>query len=66
MLKGALKDCESNSSDETEEAITKVWDELTFNEVHSVFHNWMARLAWVIKNRGEYTGWPTWTVASPE
>jgi hypothetical protein len=33
MLKGVLKGCELNSSDEIEEATTKVWDELTFNEV---------------------------------
>jgi hypothetical protein len=32
----------------------KVWDGLTFNEVQSVFHNWMKRLAWVIENGGEY------------
>jgi hypothetical protein len=39
MLKGALKDHEFSSSDEIEEVITKVWDELTFDEVQSVFHN---------------------------
>jgi hypothetical protein len=41
MLKGVLKDRELNPSDETEEAITGVWDGHTFNEVQSVFHNWM-------------------------
>jgi hypothetical protein len=54
ILKGVLKDRECNSSDEIEVAITKVWDELTFDEVQSVFHNWMIRLAWVIENEGEY------------
>jgi hypothetical protein len=39
-----LKDREFNSSDEIEEAIAKVWDEFTFDEVESVFHNWMSRL----------------------
>jgi hypothetical protein len=39
VLKGALKDRKVNSSDEIEEAITKVWDELTFDEVQNVFHN---------------------------
>jgi hypothetical protein len=53
MLKGVLKDRDLNSSDEIEEAITKVGDELTFDEVESVFHNWMSHLAWVIKNEGE-------------
>jgi hypothetical protein len=39
MLKIILKYREFNSSDKIEEAITKVWDELTFDEVQSVFHN---------------------------
>jgi hypothetical protein len=54
MLKGVLKDCEFNSNDEIEEAITRVWDELTFDEGQNVFHNWMSHLAWVIENEGEY------------
>jgi hypothetical protein len=45
MLKGVLKDCEFNSSDEIEKVITKAWDELTFDEVQRVFHNLMSRLA---------------------
>jgi hypothetical protein len=53
-LNGVLKDRESNSSDEIEEAITKVWNELAFDEVQSVFHNWMRRLAWDIENWGGY------------
>jgi hypothetical protein len=39
MRKGVLKDREFNSSDEIEEKITTVWDEFTFDEVQSVFHN---------------------------
>jgi hypothetical protein len=54
MLKEVLKDRESNSSDETEEAIPKTRDEFTFGEMQGVFHNWMSRLAWVIKNEGEH------------
>jgi hypothetical protein len=53
MLKGVLKSREFHSSDEIEEATPKVGDELTFNKVQRVFHNWMNRLAWVIENRGE-------------
>jgi hypothetical protein len=53
-IEGSLKDGKFNSSDENEEATTKVWDEPTFEEVQSVFHNWMSHVAWVIKNRGEY------------
>jgi hypothetical protein len=28
------------------------WNDLTFDEVQSVFHNWMNRLRWVIENGG--------------
>jgi histone-lysine N-methyltransferase SETMAR len=54
ILKGVLKDREPNSSNEIEEAIVRVWVELIFDEVQSVFHNWMNRLAWTIENGGEY------------
>jgi hypothetical protein len=53
MLNGVLKDRKINSSDEIEKVITKIWDELTFDEVQSVVHNWMSHLAWVIENGGE-------------
>jgi hypothetical protein len=49
----ALKDREFNSSDEIEKAMTKAWDELTFDEVQNAFHNRMSRFAWVIENGGE-------------
>jgi hypothetical protein len=39
MLKRILKNRDFNFSDEIEEVITKVWDELIFDEVQSVFHN---------------------------
>jgi hypothetical protein len=52
MLKGVLKNHEFNSSDGVEEVIMKVWDGLTIDEVQSVFHNWISRLAWAIKNGG--------------
>jgi hypothetical protein len=45
MLKRLLKDREFNSSHAIEEPITKVWDEITFDEVQSVFYNWMNCLA---------------------
>jgi hypothetical protein len=54
MLKGILKDQKFHSYDEIEEAITMAWNDLTFDEVQSVFHNWMNRLRWVIEN-GEST-----------
>jgi histone-lysine N-methyltransferase SETMAR len=54
MLKGILKDEEFHSHDEIEEAITMAWNDLTFDEGQSVFHNWMNRLRRVIENGGQY------------
>jgi hypothetical protein len=54
MLKGILKHREFHSHDEIEEAITMAWNDLTFDEVQSVVHNWMNRLRQVIENGGEY------------
>jgi hypothetical protein len=55
MLKGIQTDQEFNSSDEIEEAITRIWDDLTFDNVQSIFQNWISCPAWVIENRGEYS-----------
>jgi hypothetical protein len=54
MLKGILKDQEFHSHDEIEEAIPMTRNDLTFDEVQSVFHNWKNRFGWVIEN-GEST-----------
>jgi hypothetical protein len=54
MLKGILKDREFHSHDKIEEATPMAWNDLTFNEVQSVFHNWMNRLRWATENGGEY------------
>jgi hypothetical protein len=35
-----------------EEAITRIFDEFTFDNVQSVFQNRMSRLGWVIENGG--------------
>jgi hypothetical protein len=53
MLKGILKDREFHSHDEIEEAITMAWNDLTLNDVQSVFHNWTNRFKWVIEDGGE-------------
>jgi hypothetical protein len=54
-LKGILKDRELNSNDEIEEAIASGWNDLAFDDFQCVFHTWMNRLGWVIKNGGSYT-----------
>jgi hypothetical protein len=54
LLTEILKDREFNSNDEIEQAIAEAWNDLTVDEVQSVFQNWTSRLAWVIENGGEY------------
>jgi hypothetical protein len=49
-----MKDREFHSHDEIEEAITVAWNDLTFENVQSIFYDWMRRLALVIENEGEY------------
>jgi hypothetical protein len=55
MLKRILTDREFNSSDEIKEAEASAWNNLTFDDMQSVSHNWMSRLAEVINNGGEYS-----------
>jgi hypothetical protein len=50
MMKGVLKDRKFDSSSKIEQTITKAGNELTFDDVQSVFYNWMSRLAWVVEN----------------
>jgi hypothetical protein len=46
-------DREFHSYNEIEEAITMASKDLTFDEVQSVFHNWMNRFRWVIEKGTE-------------
>jgi hypothetical protein len=54
MLKGILNVREFVSSEEIEVAIADMWNDLTSDDVQSIFRNWMSRLTWVIENGGEY------------
>jgi histone-lysine N-methyltransferase SETMAR len=54
LLKGITKDREFHSHDEIEEAITVAWNDLTFEEVQSLFYHWMRRLTWVIEHERKY------------
>jgi hypothetical protein len=54
MLQQILRDREFSSSDEVEDTIAAVWNDLTFDDVQSVFRNWIRRLARVAENDGEY------------
>jgi hypothetical protein len=53
-LKQILRDWEFSSNDEIEDAIAQVWNAVTFDDVQSVFRDWIRRLAWVAENDGEY------------
>jgi hypothetical protein len=56
MLKQILRGRELSSSDEIDDAIVQVWNDLTFDEVQTVFRNWIWRLVWVSENDGEHIG----------
>jgi hypothetical protein len=39
-------------------AVHRVWDELTLDDLQTIFFNWIERLKWVSEHRGEYyTNW---------
>jgi hypothetical protein len=44
MLKQIARDREFSSSDEIENAIAQVWNGLTFDDVQSMFQDWIRRL----------------------
>jgi hypothetical protein len=54
LLKGIMKDREFHFYEEIEEAIMVAWNDLTYEDVQSIFYDWMRRLAWVIEHEGEY------------
>jgi hypothetical protein len=35
-------------------AVYRAWDELTLEDLQSIFFNWIERLEWVIEHEGEY------------
>jgi histone-lysine N-methyltransferase SETMAR len=53
-LKHKMRDQEFRGQQGILNAIVTIWNDLTFEDVQRVFHEWMERLAWVIGNNGEY------------
>jgi hypothetical protein len=53
MSQGIFPDREFTSSEEIEEAITMAWNDLTFEDGHTVFRNWISHLVEVIENGRE-------------
>jgi hypothetical protein len=54
LLKGILKDLVFSSSDEIEQAIPRIRDDLTFGNVQGVFQNRMSLMASVIEHGEEH------------
>jgi hypothetical protein len=48
-----MKERVFQSEEQIVAAITGSWNELTFEDIRRIFHNWMERLIWVIANNGE-------------
>jgi histone-lysine N-methyltransferase SETMAR len=53
MAKGKVKDREFHTVQDRRRRFTEIWNDLTFEDVQSVFLEWKIRLTWVIENGGE-------------
>jgi hypothetical protein len=51
FLKEKLKEQELSTSDEITEAIATIWNDLVFEELQSVFSEWIQRVTWAIEHR---------------
>jgi predicted metal-dependent enzyme (double-stranded beta helix superfamily) len=54
MLEHILRDRDFSLRDEIEDVITQAWNNLTFDDVQSVFTDWIRRVAWLAEDYGEY------------
>jgi transposase len=54
ILKQKMKERVFQSEEQILAAVTESWNQLTFEDIQRVFHNWMERLIWVITNSGPY------------
>jgi hypothetical protein len=56
LLKEKVKEQELSTSEHIIEAITATWDTVPFEELQSMFTEWIQRLTWVIAKSGkDYT-----------
>jgi hypothetical protein len=55
MAKGKKKDREFHTVQDLPRGLTEIWNDLTCEEVQSVFIEWKIRVTWVIENGGEYS-----------
>jgi histone-lysine N-methyltransferase SETMAR len=54
MLKQKVKDRAFQRLEEILEAVTLLSNDVTFEQLQSIFLNWMERLEWVISNGGDH------------
>jgi histone-lysine N-methyltransferase SETMAR len=54
MLKQKIQDRVFDTTEEIVMAIRKVWNEVTFEDLQSVFFDWIQRVEYVIEHEGEY------------
>jgi hypothetical protein len=54
MLKHQIKDRAFRATEEILSAIRDFWNEVTSDQLQSVFFNWMRQLQYVIEHEGEY------------
>jgi hypothetical protein len=54
IAKGKMKDREFHAVQDIRRRLTEIWNDLTFEDVQSVFLEWKIRVNWVIGNAGEY------------
>jgi hypothetical protein len=54
ILKQKMKERVFQSEKQLLAAVTESWNELTFEDIQRIFHNWMERLISAIANNGEY------------
>jgi hypothetical protein len=54
MLKQKIADRVFDMTEEILMAIRKVWSEVTFEDLQSVFFDWIQRVEYVIEHEGEY------------
>jgi hypothetical protein len=55
FLKEKLQEQELSTSNEIIEAITTIWNDVTFEELQSLLSEWIQRVTWVIEHRAGIT-----------
>jgi hypothetical protein len=54
MAKEKMKDHKFHTVQDSLRCLTEIWNDLTFEDVRSVFREWQIRLNSVMENGGEY------------